>query len=388
MDIERKASAYGLPVVTWEEPRAATRRFLPFLLWERRRTWTVSSSLSVDVQVGDHGDGRPYRAFLIKREGKNDPKPVGAILEDVTGFSLHTANELYESGVLKRPDKDNYRDELVLVADVSTAQGQFALTYTSASRSDVMRLHGLLTDVFIKRRAELVEGIGRAVERYRTGDVAGAMEHVQRNLVPPDFEHAGRRFVAVRAQARAGGGEGMVFDARPATRVRVRVRGQHAGGPSMPMAFARAVFIAQGGDPSVNFPADESAPHMGRWETTCEVSLASVLACGALVEVCQVRWDRKGTLEVVATKLPGDLRGFLVMDGTEISLPEAFHVVDGMAWDVRTAAVFAMFEGGALLPVCFGFSHERADLEAVRATLIATFVSAHGAASKVIPVEL
>lgn len=119
----------------------------------------------------------------------------------IQGFGLATSTELHQRGDTAMPSKSpeyTYRDPLVLYAQYSKPSNGnmiLPLTFTSATRAEVMGLHGILTQVFIVDRLSL-QNAARAVVR----DTMSQHEAKKRAaLIGEPFGFAGRRFVPLRS---------------------------------------------------------------------------------------------------------------------------------------------------------------------------------------------
>jgi hypothetical protein len=123
LSIRIEQDEYGLPVVSWVEPKHIHTTFLglntDYFTKHRCKCWIGINTYT----------GMPVFVYQDEKvHGKKGMPPVSAApFDDLTGFSLHTSTDLYCDGETSLPVAKkagaNYRDDLVLTAELGPVDG-------------------------------------------------------------------------------------------------------------------------------------------------------------------------------------------------------------------------------------------------------------------------
>lgn len=331
------------PQVTWNEPRLERG-----LLWNRRRTYRAACG----VEYRDYEETYQFR-FWRDEPDRRDAGIAGVPIDLVQGFGIATADELYRSGaagVSTKPDEYAYRDALVLYAQFASPWKGHAflpMTYTSATKAQVMALHAVLTEVFIIQRPALLKAAQAAALQQR--------QEKREHLVGTSAAFAGQRFVPLQALPYADAAKANVSPA---------VSGEAWNVPEPYVTGAR---FGQLG--SVSFGdlvrGKDRLFRVGKVITVLDPANRDKAKAGmihfALFAAADIREAHRPRVE---------LKDVRVLSGADITIPPDYLPFPDVVIDGATRVLCAEFTDGALLPMTQSVPGLALDFEKVRATLL------------------
>jgi hypothetical protein len=353
MHVHVARDTYGLPVVSWVEPRREYRTTLLVFSWEALPEYNARCWIDVDNRTGDF-------IFMLRHDGDHNKKGMppmsGTPLSNIAGFSLHTATELYGDGVtpipkpVQHPDATTYRDDLVLVADLKQRRGQglpliLPLALTTAARSDVMALHATLTEVFLVNADALKPGLKKRHEQWKRE----YLETRWKGRVKPPILSGGRKFVNSTASQTADPSDSEI----------------RAAIDKLP--FGIFTERTQNGSHVVQYWHFFERRRNGaveRW--MCGNSLQIFEPSG---ELCPdlICFSHKGLGRRSDAYKPRELfKGVRVFSGNELQLPPAYLAAPDVRIDASTLILCLEFADGELLPLTQAPASDRAGVERLR----------------------
>lgn len=362
LSVKRTTDERGFPVVSWEEPRAEPGFFWRKSFWRHMKVFVAINADEV------------YLMQRMDKESGVQEHLVGVPFDTVTGFSIRSSSELYRDGDAPLPHRnakqDDYRDELVLIAELNRpSRGGtmfLPLTLTTATHAEVTNLHGVLTQEFIANRRALTTKIEERQKVLRREQSSKQGEESKARYLKPSFKHGGRRYVGLIHNAEE-------FKKAPELResyskfslyaVDDTVKPAALANPSQPHVGVKSV-IMTGGDGLKVWLSSGAV----RLVTIRTVDKSEVTArfIGMRFEKDTGTWD--------SFKLPEDLSRFTIASCGDINVPQTYLLAQNMIADRSVSMVLAEFKDGEILPVCFGFTHEVAYLEAIKEKLTEIFL--------------
>lgn len=198
MQVDVGNNKHGLPVVSWVEPYRQYKSIL-FFHWTIFPKYRACCLIDIDDSTGEPLFVLRHERLHKKWWGKTRSKTP---LSNLASFSLHSLHELCGNGELplpqmsRYPDIEQYRDLLVLVADLKQPASPdlppvFPLTATTASRVELMALHAKLTDTFLLNPNALKSALTARQEKQNQ---VTAEKKGKRWIKPPVIS-GGRKFV-------------------------------------------------------------------------------------------------------------------------------------------------------------------------------------------------
>jgi hypothetical protein len=179
------------PQVQWVEPRLH-RGFL----------WNSTREYAASCRAEHWGDDKGEDAYQFCHKHQADGLDVNVPLDNIQGFGFATSTELYQSGSARTASaapEYTYRDPFVLYAQYTrpSRSGKMfmPLTFTSASKAEVVGLHGILTQIFIVQRPALKIAVRDAALREIEALNRERLRDRRAKVLQPSLEFEGRRFV-------------------------------------------------------------------------------------------------------------------------------------------------------------------------------------------------
>jgi hypothetical protein len=369
LQVHVEKDEYGLPVVSWVEPRREHRTTLLVFSWEAFPYYNARCWIHVDAQSGE-------AMFVHHHEGdfkgKNSPPMIGSHLSDLTGFSLHSLEELYGNGAMplpkSHPEVDTYRDDLVVGANFARAwipggPTLMPLTITTAPRSDVMRLHSALTEAFVINAEAVRRALAARGERQRDARI----EERWKAFLKAPVLSGGRKFVNLWERSQSKESEPLI---------------NPADGESLFGLFK---------------DSQEGAVRFVLYRHVFERRRQGVaerwMVSNAFWIHDSSHYRHPDLIEVLYTTLEGRTRAYKprklfkaarVFGGNELRLPPAYLAAPDVRIDASTLILCLEFADGELLPLTHAPASERASVERLRGQMEYVFAGAGNGGSNVV----
>lgn len=365
MQVRVEKDEYGLPVVSWVDPQREYKSALLVFRWTSFPNYAARCWIGID-------DSTAEPLFSFRHDKYNDRVAIETPLSNVVGFSLHTLSELFDKGTTPKPsqgkDVENYRDHLVLVADLKKAcinglPPFLPLTSTIASRIEVMELHAALTEAFLVNIDALKPALAARQKKWK---------QEQRNqkwnaLLKPPIISGGRKFVNVWKREQSSDGGSIIYPANGECSFGSYFEKQEGS--------ARAILFKHIFERKRHGVAE-------RW-----MANGAFWICGAsdthYPEL--VRFSRANTEEITGGYKPRKLfQAVRLFNGGELQLPPAYLAAPDARIDASTLILCLEFSDGELMPLTHAPVSEKAGVEKLRGQLEYFFSGEGEGASKIV----